>query len=168
MQKCFKICVKSQIGTRGVLTCLLVWGPAELSVQSLDIRTCQRVHLWLIQNEIGCVNGVARYCWYPAGLKAHRSSNTHGELGRVCVQQERGGVGWTSLCSVPSTLPGHGKQNGSSGMIAASGLRQHLVKKLLLWKVAKKLQLWVKGSGWASLMEVEVLVCSSICRSDCE
>lgn len=65
---------------------------------------------------------------------------------------------WTFVCHVPSMLPEHSKKNGSSGLIAASGLSQHLVKKLLLLKVAEKQQSWVKRAGSALLMEVKALL----------
>lgn len=138
-------------------------------MQSLSIRVCRRVNLWLTQNKTGCGNGVSCCCWNPAWLKVHHSSSRHGKLSQLSVQQERRGGAyrmWTSLCCVPPTLPGHGKQKGSSGVITASGLTQHLVKKLLQ-KVAEKLWPWVKRAGSALLMEVKGLVCSSICRSDC-
>lgn len=110
-------------------------------------------------------------CWTPAQLKAPNSCNMHSKWSQVCVQQGRGGGGywmWVSLCHVSSTLPAHGKQNGSSGVTSspASGLSQHLVKKLL-WKVGERLHPWVKRAGSALLIEGKSLVCSSTSRSDC-
>lgn len=86
-----------------------------------------------------------------------------------CVSNRRGEV-VAIVCGHPCavSLPCcHNTQNGSPGVTAASVLSTHWVKKLLLWKVAEKLQSWVKRAGSALLMEVKALVCSSISRSDC-